>query len=46
MSAICGAVGEGANAGKGKRHVSLMLELRVARGPDGALRVPEVGARV
>jgi asparagine synthase (glutamine-hydrolysing) len=36
MSAICGVVGEGANAGKGRRDVSLMLELLVPRGPDGA----------
>jgi asparagine synthase (glutamine-hydrolysing) len=36
MSAICGIVGEGASGGKGKRDVSLMLELLARRGPDGA----------
>src|SRR6478735_3726710 len=36
MSAICGIVGEGAAAGKGRRDVSLMLELLAPRGPDGA----------
>jgi asparagine synthase (glutamine-hydrolysing) len=37
MSAICGIVGEGAAAGRGKRDVSLMLELLKPRGPDGAM---------
>ncbi|HTA21043.1 MAG TPA: asparagine synthase (glutamine-hydrolyzing) [Polyangia bacterium] len=36
MSAICGIVGEGASAGKGRRDVGLMLELLTQRGPDGA----------
>ena len=36
MSAICGIVGEGSAAGKGRRDVSLMLELLRPRAPDGA----------
>src|SRR4051794_30826800 len=36
MSAICGIVGEGAAKGRGRRDVSLMLELLKPRGPDGA----------
>src|SRR5262249_48852750 len=36
MSAICGIVGEGAAGGRGRRDVSLMLELLKPRGPDGA----------
>ena len=37
MSAICGIVGESAAGGRGRRDVSLMLELLKARGPDGAV---------
>ena len=37
MSAICGIVGEGVAAGKGRRDVGLMLDLLKPRGPDGAL---------
>ena len=37
MSAICGIVGESAAGGRGRRDVSLMLELLKPRGPDGAL---------
>ena len=36
MSAICGIVGQGAGAGKGRRDVALMLEMLKPRGPDGA----------
>ena len=35
MSAICGIVGESAAGGRGRRDVSLMLDLLALRGPDG-----------
>src|SRR5262245_53293314 len=37
MPAICGVVGESAAAGRGKRNVSLMLDLLKPRGPDGVI---------
>src|SRR5437762_1944159 len=36
MSAICGIIGEPAAGGRGRRDVSLMLDLLRPRGPDGA----------
>ena len=43
MSAICGIVSESAAGGRGRRDVSLMLDLLVARGPDGAIVHEEPG---
>src|SRR3954470_24221246 len=37
MSAICGIVGEAAAGGRGRRDVSLMLELLKPRAPDGTV---------
>ena len=37
MSAICGIVGESAAGGRGRRDVSLMLDLLAPRGPDDSL---------
>src|SRR5262245_4638623 len=37
MPAICGIVGESAAGGRGKRDVSLMLDLLKPRGPDGVV---------
>ncbi|HMF40309.1 MAG TPA: asparagine synthase (glutamine-hydrolyzing), partial [Polyangia bacterium] len=37
MSAICGIVGESAAGGRGRRDVSLMLDLLKPRGPDGVI---------
>ena len=50
MSAICGIVGESAAGGRGRRDVSLMLDLLPPRGPDGAIlheqrRRPAAGVR-
>jgi asparagine synthase (glutamine-hydrolysing) len=43
MSAICGIVGESAASGRGRRDVSLMLDLLAARGPDGVMVHEEPG---
>jgi asparagine synthase (glutamine-hydrolysing) len=43
MSAICGIVGESAAGGRGRRDVSLMLDLLAPRGPDGSLVHEEPG---
>ncbi|HET6148258.1 MAG TPA: asparagine synthase (glutamine-hydrolyzing) [Polyangia bacterium] len=44
MSAICGIVGEAAAAGRGRRDVTLMLELLKPRGPDWATIHEQPGA--
>ena len=44
MSAICGIVGEAAAAGRGRRDVTLMLELLKPRGPDWATIHEQAGA--
>ncbi len=43
MSAICGIVGESAAGGRGRRDVSLMLDILAPRGPDGSLTHEEMG---
>jgi asparagine synthase (glutamine-hydrolysing) len=43
MSAICGIVGDAAAGGRGRRDVSLMLELLKPRGPDGAVIHEQTG---
>jgi asparagine synthase (glutamine-hydrolysing) len=43
MSAICGIAGESAAGGRGRRDVSLMLDLLAPRGPDGAIVHDEQG---
>src|SRR5262245_16765775 len=44
MSAICGIIGESAAGGRGRRDVSLMLDLLAPRGPDAAIVHEEPGA--